>query len=146
MVYEMNIASLSDILSIRPHWGHAETDAVCHNILSALKYLRNNLNISHGDLRLENIRLDWNGTVQLGRTRNSLPESYLTLTANIGDTLLRAKRAYNEDIRSLGSIVQRLSGVSNLRADGDLSDFLRKLDGGQPASTLLLACHRSCSI
>lgn len=66
MVYEITVASLSDLLSFRPHWAHAETAAVCHGVLSALKYLHSTLHIAHGDLREENIRLDWNGTIKLG--------------------------------------------------------------------------------
>jgi serine/threonine protein kinase len=66
MVYEMTIASLNDILSFRPHWTIAETAAICHSVLSALKYLHGSLGISHGDLGVRSLRLDWNGLVKIG--------------------------------------------------------------------------------
>lgn len=67
MVYEMSVASLRDILSFRPHWGLADTAAVCHGILCALKYMHGPLGISHGNISLDTIRLHWTGTIKIGR-------------------------------------------------------------------------------
>ncbi|KAI9036317.1 uncharacterized protein KD926_002081 [Aspergillus affinis] len=121
MVYETTVASMKDILSFRPHWGLAETAAVCFGVLTALKYIHSSLGICHGDLKVENIRFDLSGTVKL---------------ANIGNSLLRGSKQYSDDLRSLALLVRRLSepGASG---DTSLLEFLRALEEGQPTAALL---------
>lgn len=119
LVYEWTVASLKDILSFRPHWSIAETAAVCHGTLSALKYLHGTLNVSHGDLRVENIHFDTSGAVKL---------------ANTGGSLLHERHNFKDDFDALSAITRKLTKP---KEGSDLQDFLRKLSDDQSASRLL---------
>lgn len=55
--------------------------------------------------------------------------------------MLHANRGYSEDLRVLAKIVKRLSELSDPKLNDDLSDFVRKLEGGQPPSALLQVCY-----
>ncbi|PYH50312.1 uncharacterized protein BO96DRAFT_440042 [Aspergillus niger CBS 101883] len=121
MVYEMSVASLKDILGFRPYWDLADTAAVCHGILCALKYMHGSLGISHGNLSLDTIRLHWTGTIKI---------------ANIGDCLLQSDQEYTKDIEAFESIVGRLI-EGHESDDAELKDFRQALHNKQPASALL---------
>ncbi|KAA8641414.1 uncharacterized protein ATNIH1004_001879 [Aspergillus tanneri] len=121
LIYDITVASLKDILSFRPNWTVIETAAMCQGILSGLRYLHGVLGISHGDLRVENICLDLDGTVKI---------------ANIGDSLLRGGQDYNQDMCSLAGIIKQLCQPTELSLP-TLSDFLKGVEKGEPPSKLL---------
>jgi serine/threonine protein kinase len=67
IVYEWTVISLDKVLAFRPGWRLGETAALCQGILSALRHLHDELGICHGHLTDRNVRLNFDGTVKLGK-------------------------------------------------------------------------------
>ncbi|OGM39397.1 hypothetical protein ABOM_012133 [Aspergillus bombycis] len=60
--------SLKEIQTLRPAFqlGEVEVATICYQIFQGLRYIHDTLDISHGDIREENIYIHKNGDVKIG--------------------------------------------------------------------------------
>ncbi|THC92370.1 hypothetical protein EYZ11_008160 [Aspergillus tanneri] len=94
------------------------------NILNGLKYIHDELGVSHGDLREENIFIMENGDVRIG---------------NIGESMVRVPKPQgkDKDLQAVCNIVQCLLGLDKAESAGGTMRLLAGDFAGAPCSATI---------
>ena len=68
ILYEPTLVSLDQLLTFRPAWDLDDTATVCREVVSGLTYIHQSLEIAHGSLTADQIRLSLDGSVKIGQS------------------------------------------------------------------------------
>ncbi|KAA8644958.1 uncharacterized protein ATNIH1004_009169 [Aspergillus tanneri] len=125
-VYERWGISLKEICQLWPVFqlGEVEVATLCNEILNGLKYIHDELGVSHGDLREENIFIMENGDVRIG---------------NIGESMVRVPKPQgkDKDLQAVCNIVQCLLGLDKAESAGGTMRLLAGDFAGAPCSATI---------